>query len=83
VINIIEAFALRCLLILAPAQLFIACSTKKQGGPGNFSHVSDVRVEKAGKNGTLGLRAARRAKVPGNLPHVSSQWRANVINAKC
>ena len=68
-----------------PAQLFIACSTEKQGRPGNFSHVSDTRVERQVKVnvGTLGLRAARRAKVPGNLPHVSSQWRANVINTKC
>ena len=33
--------------------------------------------------GALGLRTARRAKVPGNLPHVSSKVGVNVIHTEC
>ena len=56
---------------------FATFSTEKRGGPGTFPHVSDVKgrmtVERPKMNvGILGLRTARRAKVPGNIPHVSS-----------
>ena len=51
---------------------------KERRGPGIFSHMHDVKgrkvVERIYLNvGALaGLRTARRANVPGNLPHVSS-----------
>ena len=32
--------------------------------------------------GVLGLRTARRAKVPGNLPHISSKLEATVTHTK-
>ena len=39
-----------------------------------FSHVSDVRIERMVEriNCAWAHRTAKRAKVPGNLPHVSS-----------
>ena len=44
------------------------------GGPGTFPHVSDVKTVEIPKVnvGVLGLRTARKTKVPGNIPHVSS-----------
>ena len=53
-----------------------------------FPHVRDVKgrkvVERTKLNvGELGLRTARRAKVPGNLPHVFSERGATVIHTKC
>ena len=51
--------------------------TKECGGPGMFPHVRDIEGRKVVERtslsmGELGLRTARRAKVRGNLPHVSS-----------
>ena len=44
------------------------------GGPGTFPHVSDVKGRKGRKfnMGIVCFRTARRTKVPGNTPHVSS-----------
>ena len=44
----------------------------KQGGPGTFPHVSDVKGRKTVERpkmseGILGLRTARRAKIRGNI----------------
>ena len=54
-----------------PAQLSITISGR---GPGIFSHVSDVRIERMGLIvcGCTGPRTAKRANIAGNLPHVSS-----------
>ena len=47
---------------------------KEWRGPGIFSHVCDVQgrkvVERTFNMGALGLRTVRRAKIPGNLPHI-------------
>ena len=65
-------------LVPSPTPSFSSLlSTIKRGGPGTFPHVSDVKGRKGKKDrkfnvGVVGLRTARRAKVPGNTPHVSS-----------
>jgi len=48
---------------------------EERGGPGISSHMHNVKgrkvVERTKLNmGALALRTARRAKEPGNLPHV-------------
>ena len=45
--------------------------------PVTFPHVTDVRVDRLVERleinmGALGLRTARRAKVPGSIPHIFS-----------
>ena len=50
---------------------------KEHGGPGMLPHMHDIKgrkvIERTKLNvGELALRIARRAKVQGNLPHVSS-----------
>ena len=65
-------------LVPSPTPSFSSLlSTVKRGGPGTFPHVSDVKGRKGYKDrkqawAYVGLRTARRAKVPGNTPHVSS-----------
>ena len=59
-----------------PAQFSVAFSRKSRRGPGIFSHVSDVGIERMVErfNCVWGHRAqnSKTANIAGNLPHLSS-----------
>ena len=57
-------------LVPSPMPSFSLVAVRNAGEPGTFPHVSDIKgrktVERPKMNvGVLGLRTARRAKVPG------------------